>query len=225
MLLPYFRHWIGKSPPLVLAATAARSHTRARTHHQPHAKDLGFYAFHRACHMHRGLYKAVHRDHHVDTAKKYGRLVAYETYTITWLETISITASYFIGLMLVLSANGFAPITVFELATLITWGHSVELLGHTAMTTTPRHHPMRLIVELCGLDLLVLDHTMHHKVPMSNFSKRMTLWDRAFGTYEPRDESLVFKAGDGDALQAAQTGVECRATSNAPASSLRRRKA
>lgn len=125
--------------------------------------DLGFYLFHRACHRSKLLYKLVHLDHHADTAREHGRLVAYETYTITWVETASITSSYLLGFGLVALAKGGAALSLFEIATLITWGHTVELMGHTAVSSTPKHHPMRAVVELLGLDLLVIDHTMHHK--------------------------------------------------------------
>eukprot|EP00121_Abeoforma_whisleri_P003475 Awhi_evm1s3122 len=158
--------------------------------------DLGFYTFHRLCHSNRFLYKLVHADHHLHTAKKYGRLVAFETYTITLIETISITSSYFIGLLFVIGVNGGKPLSILELAILLTWGHSIELLGHTAMSGTPKWHPFRLVIEMLQLDLHVIDHTMHHKIPKSNFSKRMTLFDILCGTYSPRDENITYKAGD-----------------------------
>ena len=56
--------------------------------------DLGFYTFHRACHVNKTLFALVHQDHHTDTAKAHGRLVAYETYSITWAETLSIFVCY-----------------------------------------------------------------------------------------------------------------------------------
>lgn len=229
--------------------------------------DFGFYCFHRVCHMNRWLYFQVHRDHHVDTAKEHGHLVAYETYTITWVETASITASYFIGLMCVqwglrqgqlprwvdfnsdLSVHGSHSVcvlnaeesslplcpsapSVFEVVFLVCWGHYMELMGHTSMTITPKFQPERWVIEALGFDLQVgpcvsvncyfskvkcpcsplqfesfvkrpplpcpqvIDHTMHHKIPFSNFSKRMTLWDRVFGTYSPRSDKVVYKNGD-----------------------------
>ena len=109
--------------------------------------DLGFYLFHRACHVNKFLYKQVHRDLHIDTASKHGRLVAFETYTITWAETTRIAVSYVIGVGLVMLLKGsldVAPLSSFEFATLMSWGHNVELLGHTATTSTPRFHPMRV---------------------------------------------------------------------------------
>ena len=165
--------------------------------------------------MNKFLYKQLHRDHHIDTASKHMRIVAYETYTITWAETTSIAVasiavSYVIGIGLVMLLKGglgfettavcgvinVAPFSLFEFATLVSWGHNVELLGHTAMTSTPRLNPMRVAVELAGLDLRVVDHTIHHKLPHSNFAKQTALRDRAFGTFFPGDEGAVYRAGD-----------------------------
>jgi sterol desaturase/sphingolipid hydroxylase (fatty acid hydroxylase superfamily) len=151
--------------------------------------DLGFWTFHRTSHKVKWLYIMVHADHHVDTAKDHGRLVAYETYSITWLETVSILSCYFVGLSLCMvlkwSLLGWhdSPVTVFEVAFLVTWGHTVELLGHTATQWTPHHHPNRIIFEITGIDLKVPHHTMHHVRPLTNFSKRCTFWDHVFGTY------------------------------------------
>ena len=60
--------------------------------------DLGFYTFHRICHINKFLFKLVHQDHHVDTGLTHNRLVAYETYTITWIETLSIFGCYELGI-------------------------------------------------------------------------------------------------------------------------------
>mmetsp|Transcript_43890 Transcript_43890/g.145362 ORF Transcript_43890/g.145362 Transcript_43890/m.145362 type:complete len:136 (+) Transcript_43890:863-1270(+) len=63
----------------------------------------------------------------------------------------------------------------------------IELLGHTEMSWTPTGHPQRLMADLCGLSLEVPHHTMHHQKPLSNFSKRLILFDLLFHTYEPPD--------------------------------------
>lgn len=154
--------------------------------------DLGFYVFHRTCHKNLFLYKLVHKDHHVDTAKDFGRLVAFETYTITLLEAISIVASYFLGLAAVCLLKG-GPVSLWETAFLICWGHGVELLGHTELSWTPKNHPMRIVHELLGLELQGIEHTMHHKKPLSNFSKRLNFWDRVCGTYEPPDKIMYVR--------------------------------
>jgi hypothetical protein len=59
--------------------------------------DLGFYAFHRTCHVNRTLYRWVHAPHHTDTGKEHGHLVAYETYELSIVETLSILSSYLVG--------------------------------------------------------------------------------------------------------------------------------
>lgn len=59
--------------------------------------DVGFYAFHRSCHVNRTLYRLVHATHHTDTGKEHGHLVAYETYELSIVETFSILSSYIVG--------------------------------------------------------------------------------------------------------------------------------
>lgn len=59
--------------------------------------DVGFYAFHRSCHVNRTLYRWVHAPHHTDTGKEHGHLVAYETYELSVIETLSILSSYLVG--------------------------------------------------------------------------------------------------------------------------------
>jgi len=144
--------------------------------------DIGFYTFHRVCHVNRTLYRWLHAQHHTDTAKEHGHLVAHETYEVSLVEAISILGSYLIGFELIGLLYNY---TLFDIALLVSWAHLVELLGHTQMSWTVNGHPLRIIPEVLNLDLKVPDHTMHHTKPLSNFSKRLTLIDRALGTYEP----------------------------------------
>jgi alkylglycerol monooxygenase len=142
--------------------------------------DLSFYIFHRTCHTSPFLYNLIHRVHHTDTAKAHGRLVAYETYTLTLFETLSFLHGYLVGLVVLYVTTG--PIHLAELALLVTYAHTVECTGHTALSWSPptmwRTLPIALGVELYGTD-----HTRHHKHPNSNYSKRFSLWDRLGGTY------------------------------------------
>ena len=41
----------------------------------------------------------------------------------------------------------------------------------------------------CGFELYSQDHYMHHRNSKVNFSKRFTLWDRMFETFQ-RDEVM-----------------------------------
>lgn len=144
--------------------------------------DLGFYAFHRACHANRRLYRWVHAEHHTDVGVTHGRLVAHETYTLSAAEALCILGSYLVGLGMV---SAVRPCSPFDLACLVSWAHSVELLGHTEMAWSPDGHPMRAVAEWCGLEIRAAEHSMHHRKPRCNFSKRLTLLDRLGGTYEP----------------------------------------
>ena len=39
------------------------------------------------------------------------------------------------------------------------------------------------LVELLGMDLYIIDHTAHHVDGRFNFGKRLSFWDRVFGTF------------------------------------------
>jgi len=144
--------------------------------------DLGFYTLHRTCHKNKKLYRWIHAEHHTDVAKEYGILVAHETYSISTIEALSILASYLIGFELI---GAVKPYTLFDMACLVSWAHTVELLGHTELTWSPSGHPMRIVAETLHLEMKATEHTVHHSKPLTNFSKRLTLFDRLFGTYEP----------------------------------------
>jgi hypothetical protein len=124
--------------------------------------DLAFYTLHRACHENRRLYKWVHRDHHTRTgheggAEKETRLVAWDTYEISWAEMTLIEVGYGLGFGLVIWTYGH-DFSLFDLAIMLTWAHLVELLGHTSMSWTWEGNPLRLLQETMGLDLKVADH-------------------------------------------------------------------
>ncbi|EOD36067.1 hypothetical protein EMIHUDRAFT_362735 [Emiliania huxleyi CCMP1516] len=147
--------------------------------------DFAFYLFHRACHENRLLYRWIHKEHHTDTGKAFGPLVAFETYTITWSEASFIMVGYVLGLALagIVAAVFGSDVTLFHLALLLSWGHLVELLGHSTMSWTINGNPLRLLHETLGIELKVPDHTMHHIKPLSNYGKRTVVWDKLFGTY------------------------------------------
>jgi sterol desaturase/sphingolipid hydroxylase (fatty acid hydroxylase superfamily) len=141
--------------------------------------DLAFYTFHRCCHSIPWLYAAVHKKHHAETAKAHGRLVAYETYTLTWLETLTFLGNYLLGFLLL---RLIGPVGIGEAALLVSYCHTVELSGHTALTWTPPT-PWRVLPYLLGIELNPADHTLHHDRMNKNYSKRFKLWDQLGQTY------------------------------------------
>jgi hypothetical protein len=87
----------------------------------------------------------------------HSRLVAWDTYEISWTEMTLIELGYAFGFGLVLLAYG-EDFTLLDLAISLTWAHLVELLGHTSMSWTWNGNPLRLLQETMGLDLKVADH-------------------------------------------------------------------
>lgn len=157
--------------------------------------DLGFYTFHRLCHKNRVLYRHVHSDHHTTPGKTYGHLVAHETYDLSVVETVAILGSYLIGFELI---GLLYKYTLFDIALLVSWAHLLELLGHSQIAWSVNGHPLRILPEMAGIHLKIPDHTMHHTKPLSNFSKRLTLFDRMFQTYSPPEDAYGTCAGDAD---------------------------
>jgi sterol desaturase/sphingolipid hydroxylase (fatty acid hydroxylase superfamily) len=137
----------------------------------------------------------VHSDHHTTPGKTYGHLVAHETYDLSVVETASILGSYLIGFELI---GLLYKYTLFDIALLVSWAHLIELLGHSQMSWSVDGHPLRILPELTGLNLQIMDHTMHHAKPLSNFSKRLTLFDRLFQTYSPPLDAYGTTADDSD---------------------------
>mmetsp|Transcript_34796 Transcript_34796/g.112278 ORF Transcript_34796/g.112278 Transcript_34796/m.112278 type:complete len:112 (-) Transcript_34796:323-658(-) len=86
---------------------------------------------------------------------------------------------YVLGLALagIVAAVFGSDVTLFHLALLLSWGHLVELLGHSTMSWTINGNPLRLLHETLGIELKVPDHTM------PNYGKRTVVWDKLFGTY------------------------------------------
>lgn len=145
------------------------------------AADAGFYNIHRAFHEIFSLRKFHIPDHHENT-RTTGKLLAYETYTISLAEMSSIALTYFMGFGMVILVYG--NLSTLITSVLVTWMHTVEMLGHTEMSWTPTFTYNRLLHDILGISLTSSDHLMHHIHPTKNYSKRTRLFDIICGTYQ-----------------------------------------
>ena len=142
--------------------------------------DVGFYIIHRNFHETPFLRTFHIPDHHKNTGKN-NKLMAYETYTISTVETLSIALTYFLGFgALVLVYDELSTLIV---SVMVTWMHTVEMLGHTELTWTPKFTYNRIIHDILGISLTSKDHLIHHIYPAANYSKRTRLMDYICNTY------------------------------------------
>jgi sterol desaturase/sphingolipid hydroxylase (fatty acid hydroxylase superfamily) len=68
---------------------------------------------------------------------------------------------------------------------LIVYKTSVEIAGHTGKKLYPTSSFPQFpwLVKYFNIELYTEDHDIHHRLLKYNFSKRLSLWDKIFGTY------------------------------------------
>lgn len=142
--------------------------------------DIGFYNIHRNFHETPFLRTFHIPDHHKNTGK-HNKLMAYETYTISTIETLSIALTYFIGFGALILVYG--ELSTLIVSIMVSWMHTVELMGHTELSWTPKFTYNRIVHDILGISLTSKDHLIHHIYPTTNYSKRTRLMDYICNTY------------------------------------------
>ena len=140
------------------------------------AFDGLFYFAHRACHAHPLVYRLVHKLHHRHThdvslisALQMGPLDVIATHTLPVLG----------ALWLVPLAPGI------ELSIAKTYLLFQEFYGHAGVEHRGRNFgPAPGVARALGIELRAEDHQRHHISAHVNFSKRFSLFDRLFGTWD-----------------------------------------
>lgn len=91
---------------------------------------------------------------------------------------------FLLALWLFSAVAGYS-FSLLDIALLISYKVFVEIGGHTGRSSMrSAAFPQCIwIPRALGIELRSEDHNLHHVRPGVNFSKRFTLWDRAFGTY------------------------------------------
>jgi sterol desaturase/sphingolipid hydroxylase (fatty acid hydroxylase superfamily) len=136
--------------------------------------DFFHYWIHRACHVHKGLYKYVHSHHHANSA-----ITVYTTFEQHPLDLLLTNT-----VPIVLSTYILSPSRLFLF--LFFWYKSfLEISGHLGKDNKGLSFPQCIwIPRYFGICLQSRDHNYHHIRPLKNFSKRFCLWDKVFGTFE-----------------------------------------
>lgn len=141
--------------------------------------DFLFYWSHRLQHRNKTLYKYVHAMHHSMKMPN-----VFSTVHDTVFEKIFNT---FIQCWIM---NHVVPMSFWELHAAYYTIHLVECLGHSGINAHLTN-PCLPFLTAFGVELTVEDHDLHHRKFSGNFGKQTRLWDRLFGTYLPREETIL----------------------------------
>lgn len=137
--------------------------------------DFMHYWVHRLFHANKFLYKYVHKKHHIKT-----NTTCLDTY---YQNPIDLILSNSIPFCLSLMILG--NVSYFQFILLTIYKTSVEIAGHTGKKTYPTSSFPQFpwLVKYASIELYTEDHDLHHRYLNCNFSKRLSLWDKIFGTY------------------------------------------
>jgi sterol desaturase/sphingolipid hydroxylase (fatty acid hydroxylase superfamily) len=82
--------------------------------------------------------------------------------------------------------------TLFEFNIIKNYMLLNEMAGHkgTRSFPTPAFQQFIWLPRFLRIGLYAEDHDMHHSHNNCNYSKRFSLWDKAFGTYIPAENSV-----------------------------------
>ncbi|KAG2173755.1 hypothetical protein INT43_005175 [Umbelopsis isabellina] len=143
------------------------------------AVDFFFYLYHRALHQVPWLWK-FHRTHH--STKHPTSLMAPLADHVQ--ETFDIAVIPILAYMI-------RPIPFFHWYIACLYVNYIELAGHSGVRADMGHPVLGMLLRPFGLDLVVEDHDLHHRLGMraGNFGKQTRIFDTFFGTTSPRYET------------------------------------
>lgn len=139
--------------------------------------DLMHYWVHRFAHTNKFFYKHLHKIHHSKVTTTC--LDTYYQHPIDLILSNSIPFIIAILLLTKLTYLQFCLITIYKTA--------VEIAGHTGKKTFPTSSfpQYQWLPKGLNIELYTEDHDLHHKQLNCNYAKRLSLWDKIFGTYIP----------------------------------------
>lgn len=139
--------------------------------------DLFHYLSHRLLHSNKYLYKNIHKEHHN---------FQYVTPIITFYQNpIDLIISNSIPTILTLLI--IPKMTLFNFNAILVYKSFIEISGHSGKQLYPNTSfiQFRWMPIYLNIQLYSEDHFLHHHLNNCNYSKRFSLWDKAFGTYTP----------------------------------------
>ncbi|KAL4982716.1 hypothetical protein BDW68DRAFT_194998 [Aspergillus falconensis] len=148
--------------------------------------DFWFYTYHRACHEIPSLWK-YHRTHHL-TKHPTAVFSAFADDEQEIIEMVIVPFLTFATLWLL-----GLPLSFYEWWLCLEYVTFSEILGHSGIrvhTLVPS--PITWLLALCGAELAVEDHDLHHRRGWRksfNYGKQTRVWDRLFGSSIERLEA------------------------------------
>jgi sterol desaturase/sphingolipid hydroxylase (fatty acid hydroxylase superfamily) len=135
--------------------------------------DFFHYWSHRLIHSSTILYSVVHRLHHIDSHISCLSELNHDPadYILTNLIPLFLTQKIY-------------PLSAYFLFIEFWYKSMVEIGGHIGKDLKTTSFPQCIYLPiLFRIELRPADHNKHHMISSCNFSKRFSLWDRIFGTY------------------------------------------
>ena len=141
--------------------------------------DFFHYWTHRICHANSYLYKNIHKHHHSNV--NVTPIVAFVQHPIDIMFTNILP----LGLTLVIMKNMNIQFNLFILSCILTYKTYLEVVGHADIKSnrTSSFPQFIWITRILHIQLFNKHHIIHHK-RNKNFSKRFSLWDKIFGTFQ-----------------------------------------
>lgn len=141
--------------------------------------DFLHYWTHRIFHSNKYIYIYIHKKHH-----KYPHPTPFTTF---YMSIPDILLGY--SLPLIISSyllKSLTTFTYFDFTLICTYLTYQEIGGHIGKKMYPTSSFPQFIwfPKLFGIELYTEEHDLHHQKLHCNFSKRFSLWDKAFNTYQ-----------------------------------------
>jgi sterol desaturase/sphingolipid hydroxylase (fatty acid hydroxylase superfamily) len=136
--------------------------------------DLGHYVTHRIAHNIPWIYQSIHKEHHKDIL--ISPLTTYHQNGVDLLFTNTLP---------LLLASYMIPTSSLFVCVMMWYKTILEVGGHLGKVTKANSFPQCIwLPRWLKIELKSEEHNLHHRNPMRNFSKRFSIWDKAFGTFE-----------------------------------------
>jgi lathosterol oxidase len=138
--------------------------------------DLAHYTAHRLAHSIPMVYKAIHKEHHQD--------ILISPWTTFHQHPVDLLLTNTLPLLF---ASHIVPTSQLFICVMMWYKTLLEVGGHLGKVTKANSFPQCIwLPRLLKIELKSEEHNLHHRNPMRNFSKRFSIWDRAFGTFEEK---------------------------------------
>jgi sterol desaturase/sphingolipid hydroxylase (fatty acid hydroxylase superfamily) len=142
--------------------------------------DFFHYWAHRFTHINKFLYKKLHKTHHLATVPN------------VWSTFHQNPFDYLFnnGIPLILTTtiiNNIIPLSLYQFSLILIYKIFIEISGHCGKKIKGSSFTQNIwIVKKLHIELYTEDHDLHHTLNNCNYSKRLSLWDKVFGTYKKK---------------------------------------